>query len=146
MHVPVPLPAVDVVSTTSKDTDSIQRSYPEYANCGTGRLSGLRIILLTAPSRFPSGVNRGVRPLLQQRLACDGFEPSFLLTAAGYDCPHTAPVILLLSLIPFDHGGCQYGILTNSQKIKIHASSSFPRESTKKPEYLMYTYARIMPK
>ena len=68
----------------------------KYANWRTGRLSGLRIVLPTAPSRFPSGSKCGVRPLLQQRLACDGFEPSFLLTAPGSECPRTAPVIELL--------------------------------------------------
>ena len=29
----------------------------KYANWRTGRLSGLRIVLPTAPSRFPSGLN-----------------------------------------------------------------------------------------
>ena len=60
MHVPVPLPANKTPLMASKDTDSIQQSYPEYmyTTWKTGRLSGLKITLLAAPSRSASGVMR----------------------------------------------------------------------------------------
>jgi hypothetical protein len=47
---------------TIKDTDSIQLGYPEYVK-QAGRLSGLRINLPAAPSRFPSDKNAAFVPL-----------------------------------------------------------------------------------
>ena len=62
MHTPISFQSLKMVLMTIKDMDSIQLGYPEYFQ-QTGRLSGLRIDLLTAPSRSPSGINAAFVPL-----------------------------------------------------------------------------------
>ena len=128
--------------------DSIQQSYPEYmyTTWKTGRLSGLKITLLTAPSRSPSGVMR-----------C-----SSLLTA-------TAGLRWIWTIFPFNGGRlwlptnrtCHFASFFNTvwsgwlsirnfdELAKRQNSCIFviPAGIHKKiPEDLMYTYSRIMPK